>query len=226
MRTPLTSIIGYVEMAREEAKEAPGLATYLAVIQRNSKRLLGLVNDLLDAASGRLEIRRERVDLSQVLQRALESQQPRASAAGLTVDGSIDEGLVVEGDELRLGQVVDNLLSNAIKYTPSGGTVSLNAYRIHDQVVFTVGDTGIGMSPDELDRLFVRFYRTSSVRKTAIGGAGLGLAIAKELVEAHGGSIEARSWPAQGTDMTVTLPVARNLTRAAHSCRGFAERGS
>jgi len=211
LRTPLTSIIGYLELAQDDPDLASSVGVYIGVARRNAERLLGLVGDLLDAATGQLVIDKERVDLAGIVDSCVQSQSVRAEQAGIELRSDIRGPLPTVGDDRRLGQVVDNLLSNAVKYTKSGGTITVSAFRRDDDVVLEVADTGMGMSPEELERLFTRFFRTSSVRNAAIAGAGLGLAITKELVDAHRGTIEVESAVGQGSTFRIVLGSAPAL---------------
>lgn len=207
LRTPLTSIVGYLEMASEVADLDPAVKVYLNVAERNAERLLALVGDLLDAAAGKVDITMDPLDLAGVLQTVLPAHVARAERQGLTVTTRIAHRLDMAGDERRVGQIVDNLLSNALKYTPDGGSITVSAYAAPDgRPMLEVADTGSGMTMQEQGNLFTRFYRTAGVRRTAIPGAGLGLAITKELVEAHGGSISVRSEPGIGSIFAVEFP--------------------
>ncbi|PCC25844.1 hypothetical protein CIK75_05045 [Glutamicibacter sp. BW78] len=207
LRTPLTSIVGYLEMASESADLDPAVKVYLRVAERNAERLLALVGDLLDAAAGKVEISRKPVDLTEVLEGCLPSHSARAERLAVSLSAKVTNRLDLLGDERRLGQIVDNLLSNALKYTPAGGCVNVSTYRsVTGDPILEVTDTGQGMTMDELERLFTRFYRTDTVRRSAIPGAGLGLSITKELVEEHGGSISVSSEPGIGSTFKVQFP--------------------
>ncbi|MET1036428.1 MAG: ATP-binding protein [Arthrobacter sp.] len=218
LRTPLTSIVGYLEMAQDDPQVTPSLARCVSVARRNAERLLGLVGDMLDAAVGKLDVTAEPVDFAEIVDACVRAQSVRAERSGLELTARVDGPLKMAGDARRLGQVVDNLISNALKYTKRGGTVTVTAGSEGGNAVLEVSDTGIGMSEDELERAFTRFFRTASVRNSAIAGAGLGLAIAKDLVEAHGGAIVARSTLGEGTTFRVTLgptAVRQGSARAA-----------
>lgn len=209
LRTPLTSIVGYLEMALETADLDPAVKVYLRVAERNAERLLALVGDLLDAAAGKVEITLEPVDLADILEGCLPSHNAHAERLGIGLSAEVANRLDLLGDERRLGQIVDNLLSNALKYTPAGGSVSVSTYRSETgDPTLEVRDTGQGMGVDELERLFTRFYRTDTVRRSSIPGAGLGLAITKELVEEHGGTINVSSEPGHGSTFRVEFPAA------------------
>lgn len=228
LRTPLTSIVGYLEMALETSDLDASTKVYLQVAERNAERLLSLVGDLLDAAAGKVALLSEPVDLADVLESSVPAHVARAERQEVAVAIHIAGGLDMLGDGRRLGQIVDNLLSNAVKYTPAGGSITVSARRgPGGGPVLTVADTGPGMSEEEQGNLFTRFYRTAGVRRTAIPGAGLGLAITKELVEAHGGSIRVRSEPGVGSAFTVEFPAepGSRVPSAADRADGTSARG-
>jgi PAS domain S-box-containing protein len=212
LRTPLTSIRGYLELVNDEA-EAAGQTDeqreWLKVIDRNADRLLTLVEDLLlsaQAHSGSLALTQSEFDAATIVRECAEACAPAAAAKGIRLDCDADTSLPMTGDPGRIGQVIDNLISNALKFTPSGGRVELSA-REHDAGVrIEVADTGMGIPPEEQDRLFDRFFRSARVQNEAIVGAGLGLSIAKAIVEAHDGHIFFRSVVGEGTTFTVFLP--------------------
>ena len=214
LRTPLTSIRGYLELVIDDAPAA-GLPIeqqeWLEVIDRNAERLLSLVEDLLISAqahSGTLALTHADVDIGTVVRQCALACSPAATARGIVLECAVEQDLVVTGDATRIAQVVDNLASNALKFTPAGGRVELLASRHADVIRIEVADTGMGIAPDEQDRLFDRFFRTARAQSDAIVGAGLGLAIAKAIVEAHRGHITFTSVEGQGTTFVVDLPAA------------------
>ena len=208
LKTPLTSILGYVDLI-----DAPrlGIGTEVTVIAKNAERLLALVSDLLAAGGAEKTIHRSPMNLSTLVERAVESVAPTAAAAGITVSFSDVEGgafpVVAEIDANAIRQVVDNLLSNAVKFTPAGGTVTVSLVGNDHDATLRVADTGPGIPPTERAQVFERFYRSRTAREAAVPGAGLGLAIAKDAVEAHGGSISVDSTVGQGAVFTVRLPL-------------------
>ena len=226
LRTPLTSILGYLELVLDD----PGLGEeprqHLATVERNAQRLLRLVGDLLFTAqvdAGRFTLQPEDVDLTGVVRAAEETARVSAGAAGVDVVVDLpDEGLVVHGDAVRLGQACDNLVSNAVKFTPAGGRVTLTlraAWRTPDGAVaarprdgavpvarLAVSDTGIGIPAGEQAQLFARFFRASTARRQAVPGVGLGLAITRAIATAHDGTLEVTSVEGRGTTVTLTLP--------------------
>jgi len=210
LRTPLTSITGYVELAREQAD--PETNGYLEVVERNAVRLLALVNDLLFVArlqSGRFELELERVDVGRLVMESVATAKPHAVGANvelrLRLSGADTQ---VRGDRRRLGQVIDNLVSNAIKFSPDAGAVDLTVDRQNGMVLIEVEDHGIGIPENEHGRLFERFFRAQSALDHQIPGTGLGLYITKSIVEAHGGTVVARSVAGEGTSFVVELPAA------------------
>jgi PAS domain S-box-containing protein len=212
LRTPLTSIRGYLELVVDDA-EAAGLGTeqreWLTVIDRNADRLMKLVEDLLitaQAHSGSLALTQSEFDIGTIVRQCAEACAPAAAARGILLDCVAEPGLLITGDPGRIGQVVDNLVSNALKFTPVGGRVELLAEANDGGVRIEVADTGMGIPADEQARLFDRFFRTARAQDEAIAGAGLGLSIAKAIVEAHDGQISYRTVEGEGTTFTVDLP--------------------
>lgn len=218
LRTPLTSIIGYLDLAQDEVEDTGLTGTIphaVSVAQRNSERLLRLVSDLLATASGSVSVEPRPVAVAELISASLRAAAPRAASAGVELITSCTPALAVQADPVRLGQVLDNLLSNAIKYSPDGGTVTVSAWADGNCTCLEVRDTGMGMSETDQKDLFTRFFRTGAVRQAGIPGAGLGLAISKNIVEAHGGTITLVSAPGAGSAFTVSLPNAPSLAGSA-----------
>ncbi|MGN6372937.1 MAG: ATP-binding protein [Solirubrobacteraceae bacterium] len=212
LRTPLTSILGYLELLRESLSElGPAQDRYLTVIDRNANRLLHLVNDLLFVAQiqqGNFEIDRERVDPAELARAALESARPAALTKQIDLRLQIGDTRPILGDPIRLAQALDNLVSNAVKFTPEGGNVQVGAEVSNGDCTLTVIDDGIGIPKAEQARLFERFFRSSNASDNVIPGTGLGLTIARAIVEAHGGSIHLDSSPSAGTTARISIPAA------------------
>lgn len=205
LRTPLTSIMGYLELALEEDLP-PHLHRSLETAMRNSERLLQLVADLLAVASGAREAEKQDVDLAVMLASRIEAIEPRAVDRNIGIVQDITPQLPLHIDPEGLARALDNVLSNAIKFSSPGEQVRVRAIQTGHDVVITVADTGVGMSQDEQRKIFDPFFRSSTAVKTAIPGAGLGLSIAKAIIEAHRGTIAVTSSPGQGSTFTVTLP--------------------
>jgi two-component system phosphate regulon sensor histidine kinase PhoR len=217
LRTPLTSLAGFVETLEDGAADDPATRhRFLSIISTETARLGRLVEDLLDLSrleSGHLELRAAPVDLRGVVERTLAFYQPTAEAKQVALRSDLPADLPpVPGDDDLLEQVVRNLVDNAVKYTPQGGRVSVSAEPVDYQdgrreVVLRVSDTGPGIPPEHLHRLFERFYRVDRARSRALGGTGLGLAIVKHVVERHGGRVWVDSDPGRGATFSVALPL-------------------
>jgi signal transduction histidine kinase len=211
LRTPLTSVSGFLELLGDE-EHSLGLTarTYLTAARRGTTRLQRIVEDLLLVAqieAERLELHPEPADLAELAAAAVELARPAAAEKGIAITLETEGPLPLEADGARLGQVLANLLSNAIKYTPDRGSVVLSASGGDGHRRIEVTDNGIGVPHDELGQLFSRFYRASTATRRAIPGTGLGLVIARSIVEGHGGTIALESQEGEGTRVTVTLPL-------------------
>lgn len=207
LRTPVASVLGHLELVRDDPLTDDQI-TSLDVAERNAHRLIALVDDLLLTAqvdAGPLPVHLDELDLGQVLRSAVESVSPVAARAGVSLTVRASPG-PVRGDHGRLTQVCDNLLSNAIKFTPAGGSVTATVHADGPDVVLAVADTGHGIPVDEVDRLFGRFFRSSTATRLAVPGVGLGLTITRAVVQAHGGSIAVASVEGRGATFTVRLP--------------------
>ena len=218
LRTPLASIRALVETLEAGALDEPEIATdFLGRIVTEVDRLAALVDELLDLArleSGRVALRLEPLAPADLLTRGAQRLLPQVERARLTLDVAIDPDLpAVLADRSRIEQVLLNLVHNAIKFTPPGGTISVRAEVQGAMLLVEVRDTGVGIGPEELPRLFERFYKTDKARRS--DGTGLGLAIAKHIVMIHGGTITARSVVNQGATFLFTLPLAASKTADA-----------
>jgi PAS domain S-box-containing protein len=216
LRTPLTAIKGFIELVLD-GDAGPVVDTqreFLEVAARNADRLGSVINDILDVSrieSQGLEIRLEPTDLAAVLEDVASTFRLMAHNKGLTLRQVVANVPKVLGDAPRLVQVFSNLLSNAIKYTPNG-EVGIRAFVTNDRVEVVVHDTGIGLTKDEQGQLFTKFFRGRNPVVTDSGGTGLGLVIAKAIVDKHQGTIDVDSQPGAGTSFRVTLPVAASAT--------------
>lgn len=209
LRTPLSVILGYTEALRD-GMLPPDQETF-DTMHTEAQHLQHLIDDLRTlslADAGELRLVRQSIAPQALLERAVAAHRAHAQERGvsLTMDAAVDLP-VVDVDTERMAQVLGNLISNALRYTPSGGTITLAAQRCGDEVCLRVQDTGSGIAPEDLPYIFDRFYRVDSAREQT-GSSGLGLAIAKGIVEAHGGHITADSTLGQGTTFTIMLPAA------------------
>ncbi|HEY6403301.1 MAG TPA: PAS domain S-box protein [Blastocatellia bacterium] len=211
LRSPLNAILGYTRALQSGLADRENVNKAATVIERNAKAQLQIIEDLLDSArivTGKLRIEPAQIDLTPVLEAALDTVRAAAEAKGVTLAanfGSRPE--VTLADPARLQQVVWNLLTNAIKFTPEGGRVELRMEGADDSVRITVSDTGMGIEPEFLPFVFDRFRQADPSSARRFGGLGLGLSLAKHLVDLHGGTITASSEGAgRGSMFTVTLP--------------------
>src|SRR6185437_1044475 len=182
LRTPLTSICGYLELLLQDELMA----------EIPAERLLRLVEDLLltaQASAGSLALDKAELDVAAAVEQAVQAGTPVAAARGISLSSTTEPLPLASGDRLRIGQVVDNLISNALKFTPQGGRVEVRTYRYNGALRIEVADTGMGVPEAEQDHLFERFFRTARAQEEAIPGVGLGLSIAKAIIEAHDGRI-------------------------------------
>jgi two-component system phosphate regulon sensor histidine kinase PhoR len=211
LRTPLTSIIGYLEALLDGAQDDAGRREeFLRTIKTHADRLNALVADLLQLSqieSGEYRWRREAVDVADLARRSTELVAPQARRKRITLRGpDRTTGIEVTADSDKLTEVLLNLLDNALKYTEDGGTVEVAVEAGDGMAVIRVRDTGFGIPPADLERIFERFYRVDRARSRALGGTGLGLSIVKHIVEAHGGTVAVDSRLGRGSTFTVRIP--------------------
>ncbi|TEU14679.1 MAG: HAMP domain-containing protein [Anaerolineales bacterium] len=216
LRTPLTAIKGLVETLRDGAVDDRKVRDrFLATIEDETDRLIRLVNDLLvlsKADSQALKLKRESLDVQDLVERSVRKLAPQLEEKGILVEVTVSAGPpLVLADADRIEQVLVNLLDNAIKYSPEGGRITVaidDGGPVPEMVSVAVRDEGLGIPAGDLPRVFERFYRVDRARSRDGGGSGLGLSIAKAIVEAHGGEITLRSEEGQGTTVRFTLPRA------------------
>jgi PAS domain S-box-containing protein len=218
LRTPLNAIIGFSEiMATQPFGEiAPKYREYLADINHSGRHLLRVIDDILDVARldvGRLALREEEVDVETLVSAAVTMVRERAEAGGITVAADGPEELpTLWADARRLKQVLVNVLANAVKFSLRGGRVAISAARSADGgLQFVVSDTGIGIAPEQLARVMSPFVQADSGLARRYEGSGLGLPLARQLMELHGGGLHLESALGHGTTVTLTLPPERVL---------------
>ena len=207
LRTPLASVLGFTSLLLKRDFEPDTRRHYLGIIDAQARRLAALLEDFLDVQRIEhegVDLATERIDLAMLLDE--QAQLYAAQSPKHRLEVALEERpLTVRGDPGRLAQVVGNLLSNAIKYSPEGGTVALAAKRSGDGVRVIVRDEGLGIPADQQSRIFTKFFR-GDVGATGITGTGLGLAVSREIVEAHGGRIGFDSDPGTGSTFWLELP--------------------
>ncbi|WP_035106612.1 two-component system histidine kinase PnpS [Desulfovirgula thermocuniculi] len=211
LRTPLTSLKGFLETLLEGAADDPDTCRrFLKIMQEETERLTRLIDDLLHLS--KIEERRvvhrwQPVDIHAVIHRVVSLFHPQAAEKGVALEAVVPADLPgVYGDPDLLAQVLINLVDNAVKYTPAGGRVTVRAREEKGGLRVEVEDTGIGIPPESLPRVFERFYRVDKARSRELGGVGIGLAIVKHIVRAHGGKIGVESTPGRGSLFYFTLP--------------------
>jgi len=213
LRTPISSIKGYAETLLDGAiDDKENLRKFVEIIDRDSQRLAGLIDDLLDLAkieSGKMKMTLQSLDIREVIRRTLSIIEKQARAKSLDISCDFSENLPeVLGDETRLSQVVLNLLDNAIKYTPQGGQIGIEVLAADPFVQVNVADTGLGIPEKDLSRVFERFYRVDKARSRELGGTGLGLSIVKHIVQSHGGEVWVKSQLEKGSVFSFIIPQA------------------
>jgi signal transduction histidine kinase len=209
LRTPLTRLRGTAEMALAGPADVDRYREALADCVEETDRVLVMLNTLMDiseAESGALQLRREAVRLAEVGARAVDLYRDVADAKGVSLTLDVTSDVTVSGDVTRLEQVAANLIDNAVKYTPAGGQVVVEVLREEERALLRVRDTGLGIRPDELPRIWDRLFRGDTSRTER--GLGLGLSLVKAIVEAHGGSVQVTSAPGAGSTFTVALNVS------------------
>ena len=209
LRTPVTNLKGYLE-AITDGVVTPDEATIRSLSEEASS-LTHLVTDLQElslADAGKLKITIQPEDISHIVRDVVTAMQPKASEKGLTISSGLSDNLpLVDIDAQRIRQVLNNLLNNAIAHTGKDGSISLTSRQQGDKLYINVTDTGEGIPPEDLPMIFERFYRVDKSRTRATGGSGLGLTIARRIVEAHGGTIEATSQIGKGSTFTFSIPI-------------------
>lgn len=212
LRTPLSILHGYIETLLDDAKMASGeTVRILRVMEKHSNRLLALIEDLLTLAkleSKTPELHLDKLNLGKLLHRSVHEWEKRFAEKELNVQLAIPADLPpISVDEFRLEQLLANLLDNALKYSQPAGEVRVGIEQRENQVVLIVSDNGVGISKDDLPRIFERFYRADKGRSRERGGTGLGLSIVKHIAQLHGGTVEAESEPGKGTTIRVSFPI-------------------
>jgi signal transduction histidine kinase len=220
LRTPLTLIISPIDdLLRNASQIPPETRECLETARRNALRLLKLISDLLEVVrleEGRAELRKENVDLCVFVPAMVESVGQLARMKGLTLHNQGElKALVVRGDPARLEKVVLNILTNAIKFTPSGGSITSKWWREKDTAIVEITDTGVGIPAEALPRLFERFHQVDGSSTRKYQGIGIGLALARDLVDAHEGKLSARSEVGKGTTLRIELPASDEQAIAA-----------
>jgi signal transduction histidine kinase len=225
LRNPLAPIRAAVKILQLKSGVNPESQSAIAVIERQTRQMTRLIDDLLDIAritSNKLELRRELVAISEVLKAAIETSLPLIEQhEHKLIVNEPSEAIQIDGDLVRLAQVISNLLNNAAKYTQRGGRIWLTAARQEKEAVIKIRDTGTGIAPEVLPRIFEMFAQADRSKYGSAGGLGIGLTLVKRLVEMHGGAITAHSdGPGKGSEFIVRIPLASSQAAAARPPKG------
>jgi signal transduction histidine kinase len=231
LRNPLAPIRNALHLLKMAGRDETIACQARQMIERQVEQLVRLIDDLLDVSRitrGKIHVEKQPLDLATVVARAVESSQPLISAREHDLHVSLPEAhLVVEGDPVRLTQVVLNLLNNAAKYTPKGGQIWLTAGREDDQAVVRVRDTGIGIPPEMLPKVFDPFTQVDRTLDRAEGGLGIGLTLVRRLIEMHGGTVQAFSkGPGQGSEFVIRLPLFAETPPGSGDAAGIDQQAS
>ena len=210
LRTPLNAVLGYVAMLRHNVLPESQRSKAIEIVARNTELLTRLVNDVLDTSrivSGKLRLELRECDLSEVVIEVVDSVRETADSKRVEISSDIAQNQYVQGDRDRLRQTLWNLMSNALKFTPAGGSVTVTLARHGTDVRVIVQDTGVGLAGESLPYVFQRFWQAQTSSERGQGGLGLGLALARHIVEMHGGSISAESAGlGKGSTFEIRLP--------------------
>jgi signal transduction histidine kinase len=211
LRTPLAIVRGYAELldSGELGALPPEQQASVSVMARRARMLSKMLDDLLAILTAETgESARHSIDLRPLVEGMVADFQAVVRQARLTIVADLEPAApAIQGDMIQLRRMLDNLLSNAVKFTPAGGQITVRLHRINRHVKLEVADTGIGIPREKLARIFERFYQVDGSTTRRYGGVGLGLALVKEIVESHGGTVAVESEVERGTTFCVTLPI-------------------
>ena len=212
LKTPLTSIRGYVELLQDEKRDAQTRAKFYEIIGIEADRLQRLIDDLLELSRIENSLQKapetKRTDVSKIALETLEHLSPMARERQVTFSSELTPELTIRADPDRMVQLFTNLIQNAVKYNRPGGSVLVATQAVRGMAVIRVEDTGLGIPQESLPRIFERFYRVDKGRSRELGGTGLGLSIVKHIVQLYGGDISVDSVVEKGTVFQVRFPLA------------------
>ncbi len=206
LRNPLTAIMGHVDLLLERDDLPPRVVEQLGVVASAGERMQRLVEGTLQERGREPDLLSGAVDLREVAEASAASFAPVATGNGLALEVEGEAEAIVRGDAFRLRQVIDNLIGNAVKYTPRGGRIVVRIAADAAGPVLTIADTGVGMDAEELDRLFEPYFRTERAVRSGVPGTGLGMGITRDIVTAHGGTIDVTSEVGTGTGVVLRFP--------------------
>lgn len=214
LRSPLQAILGWIKLIRNNKLDPETSSKAYETIERNTQAQIKLITDLLDVSrfiTGKIKLKLSSLNLTDLVQSSIDSLRPTALNKNIKIDSDLGLKIpIINGDVDRINQVLWNLLTNAVKFTPHGGQISIETTQVDHEVLITIADTGIGISEEFLPKVFDRFQQADSSDTKSHGGLGLGLAIAKQIIELHGGSIGVKSEGLnKGSAFTIRLPIGQ-----------------
>lgn len=208
LKTPLTSILGYSQLITNDIARPQDVKKFVSIIEQNANNLMEMINDIMKISS--LEsmdgFNKVELQLDEIVNRVVMQEKMTAQTRNVTITADL-QAVTITADESQMYQLVNNLVSNAVKYNRENGSVNVGLYTDGDNVVFSVSDTGIGISQEHLDKIFERFYVVDKSRNKNISSTGLGLSIVKHIVKAHNGTVTVNSTPGKGSQFIVKLPI-------------------
>jgi signal transduction histidine kinase len=207
LRTPMTAVIGYLELVADDPDVPQQARERVSVALDNAERVTRLSTEMLYTADGAAQPALAAHDVAGIVRAAVLSFEGIAERQGIEFECEAPDGLIAPVDATSIRRMLDNLISNAIKYSPDGGVVSVTASIEGTNVQISFVDHGIGISTEDIDHIFSRYYRAPDAQMRGIEGAGLGMPLVRLVIDAHGGDISVASAPGRGTTIVVTLPI-------------------
>ena len=211
LKTPITSIIGFIELLQKGDQSEAARKEYYDIIDSEAHRLLNMINNVLHICKDQNSaepVEDEKSDVSIQIGKYVDELKPLASKRNVRIDVNSDPDLFVSIPESKISRIFLNIIENAIKYNKDNGQILINIYKEDKKIIVKIRDTGLGIPPEDIDKIFNKYYRSSDHRKLEIPGTGLGLTIANDIVKSYGGKIDVSSEVGKKTEFTVIIPEA------------------
>ncbi len=211
LKTPLTSIIGFMELLKEKDRDEETRKYFYDIIYNEAQRLFSLIDDMLLLAQ--VENMNEsaltqKCDIKSEIKESLSYLEILAKKRNITIEVNTENKLIIEASKVRIQQLLSNIIGNAIKYNIDNGKIFINAYRNRNKIIISIKDTGVGIAPENIDKIFERFYRSDTSRAAGTPGTGLGLAIVKDIITLYNGDIQVNSDIGKGSEFIITFPTS------------------